>query len=648
MLHALANLDSENMEIRERAIAVLGDVGDESVVARLFEALRDDSNQSVQNRAALALGSRLTNNVALQREIVDQLLIASVQIDRGELMYAAQHPPTLIAIMLIGVPAAARLVELIREYRGPSTEILGLPTSEHPSQSVYNWIHLAVLLLDRQVVPFLIPELQHPHQEVRHTVAATLGHICVPEALPGLLKLTLDPEAQTQNRVFMALGQISHEYSHLHSRFASYFVDFAQKHFNDIKDRHTHYYLIGMLAISTDESVVKCLLDILDQEPDDHVCGYVLESLRKIQGVPLTPRLLMMLTETTSFTIPGDQNYYCDLAAQIISNNQTDEITPILTTWKQKRIASLIQAIQTLGEEWNRMCRSMIGTWLQPSEAQEILPYLIAAVNGVVPFERSSNSFGPHPLLDVMGKIGDESVLPLLEAVLGSGYSQNMEKPLEVMGEIALRYPNTPIAQRVRNFLLTSPNLGWMSITTLGKIGNEEAIPLLLRFMEEVQQLPPEYPGEVFEPVVLRRIFIALGQIGRRHRAAAPEIEELLQSYLQIPVNRQSILLSLGELGSQTSLSLLFESLADPDPLVRVTALKAISIFIHNELDLAVQNQIVDNIIPLLQDWTKGYLRGHLVGDRVCVHAWKVLDQLRTPHAIDAMNDWAARHTPNF
>lgn len=169
-------LDSDNDEVRWRAVLAIGDIGNSKSVSHLMGMLYD-SSEIVRSCSSMALGKI---GVPALPELIRFLREADEEI-KNEVSFA---------LIEIGEPAVPYLLEFLPDYKTGASGIA------------------AFVLQVIGAVPSLCLALKHEHLFVRFSVAHILGEIRDPKAIPYLIAHAKDKDNWIRETVVEALGKI--------------------------------------------------------------------------------------------------------------------------------------------------------------------------------------------------------------------------------------------------------------------------------------------------------------------------------------------------------------------------------------------------------------------------------------------------------
>lgn len=192
-------LEDPDAVVRAKAVEGLWDSEDPSLVSSLVKLLKEDREEGVRAKAAIALGG-----FALLAEW-------------GELgfYYAKRVKDALLSVIdnaRESVEVRRRTVEVISGFNFPRVKTI-IKEAYHSGETGMQGSAIFAMGRngDPSWLPFLLKELDNPSPEIRLEAAKACGELEEEEAVPYLSRLGADAEREVQLEALISLGKIGGE-----------------------------------------------------------------------------------------------------------------------------------------------------------------------------------------------------------------------------------------------------------------------------------------------------------------------------------------------------------------------------------------------------------------------------------------------------
>ncbi|MEI7832218.1 MAG: HEAT repeat domain-containing protein, partial [bacterium] len=196
----IAALKDKDVNLRNTAAAILGQLHDERAIPALIEALKDD-NKLVRQQAAQALGQMKYNTNACVEPLIAALKDTDLQVRTTAATALGQLDDKRAVLPLVDLlkdkdenvrALAARSLGMLKDARAVDG-LLAAAVAAGGTKN--NWNRISVIsalgqIGDQRAIPTLIPMLKDTDGYVRGSVASVLGDLKDPAAVDPLL-LTL-------------------------------------------------------------------------------------------------------------------------------------------------------------------------------------------------------------------------------------------------------------------------------------------------------------------------------------------------------------------------------------------------------------------------------------------------------------------------
>ena len=572
-------LQDTDWNVRERAVEVLGKIGDFNAVDALIDALRDRDSR-VRSAAAKALGQLhdIRSSGALiaalrdwrqeVREIVSAMLENNVP-DWPHSVEAQRQVPNFIAALEGGGPdiraVAANTLGKIGDYRALGALLAALRSQDSP-------VRAAALEALNNIAPDW-PQSEAAKQQVTEFIAAlrdedlgvrirtvevlkTLGKT----ALPGLVSALIDPSPKVRNIVAETLYKIAPNW---------WQIEAAQ--------RQVPYFVTALRDKNSD--VCRAALDALDKVAPDW---------------PRSETAKQQLPEFIAALQYGDWNVRANAAKTLGRIGDARALEPLIDALRDRRNDVRAAATVALGQlrnvrntgtliaalrDWRQDVRAAVTTvlekhapdWPHSEEAKQQVPAFITAL-------QSRGADIREAAARALGKIGELLALAPLVTALRDPIAQVRIAAAEAADKIALDHgkPNSvleEIVNQASEFIealgSSDPGISEVAKRLLRLTGDVRLIDPLIAALRDVNQHKREAAFSILS---------ATDPAWAKYEVAIKQVPDFIANLEdKDPGVRETAVVVLGIIGDARAVDSLYAQLNDKNSSMRMTTIKALN-----------------------------------------------------------------------
>jgi HEAT repeat protein len=482
-------------------------------------------------------------------------------------------------------------------------------------------------------VPSIVDLLTSPEVYVRRQSADVLGELGDARAIPGLIKVFDDDNADVRHRVSRALVKIGvQSVPGLIEALKDDNAGVRRQAINTLIELKEQSVPSLVMALKDENVTIRCrIVGMLGQIGDKQAVPWLIIALKdksssvRQKAAEALFRLGRYALPKLSLTLKDENRYARQLSVEILGRVGDPQVLPDIVAVlsdkdkavRQKAAQALVRlGSQTVSElitaltHEDRAVRLIVVKALGQATEKKGVPGLIMALN-------DDDADIRRLVITMLGDLGAHEAIPGLIATLVDESLRVRKATIRALEQLKAREALPSLIMLLKD---EDSYVRQSVVQVLGRLKAKEAIPDLITALRDNVPNVREQAAEV------------LGQLG--DKKAIPELILALKD-TDIRV-RWAAINALKRLGDKQAVPYLIEMLNDKDPILQATAFSLVQIGDERGLQaLRDRPLIVDKLIRFLQVW-KGLPRKQIL---------QTLEAIGNPEAMQAVHQWKAQHS---